>query len=95
MRGRALPDAPVLVLSGGLEMQRPVFLGQSVVDPLPDATHVVFPAGLHVQVASVNDCAIRIERSCLADPGARPNLACVADSRPLTFLQPDLTAPDP
>jgi hypothetical protein len=95
MRGCALPDAPVLVLSGGLETQTPVFVSQSVVDHLPDATHVIFPAGFRVQVASVNDCAIRIARSFLADPAARPDLACVAASCPLTFLRPDLTAPDP
>ena len=87
-------DVPVLVLSGGLDVQTPTFVSQSVVDQLPNATHVVFPAGFHVQVTSVNECAIRIAREFIADPSAPPDLSCVTQARPLSFLGPDLARSD-
>ena len=87
-------DVPVLVLSGGLDVQTPTFVSQSVVDQLPNATHFVFPAGFHVQVTSVNECAIRIAREFIADPSAPPGFSCVTQARPLSFLGPDLARSD-
>jgi pimeloyl-ACP methyl ester carboxylesterase len=90
----ARADVPTLVLSGGLDVQTPWYVSQDVVDALPDATHVVFPAGFHVQVMNLNRCAIDIMRDFVIDPGAPPDTACVAEAQPLPFMRPDFTMPE-
>jgi pimeloyl-ACP methyl ester carboxylesterase len=90
----ARADVPTLVLSGGLDVQTPYYVSQQVVDALPDATHVIFPAGFHVQVMNLNRCAIDIMRDFVTDPGAPPDTACVAEVEPLPFMRPDFTMPE-
>jgi pimeloyl-ACP methyl ester carboxylesterase len=87
-------DVPTLVLSGGLDVQTPYYVSQEVVDALPDATHVIFPAGFHVQVMNLNRCAIGIMRDFVTDPSAQPDTACVAEAAPLPFMRPDFTMPE-
>lgn len=89
----ATADVPTLVLSGGLDVQTPHFVAQEVVDALPHATHVIFPAGFHVQVANINLCAIAIMRDFVLGSGASPDLTCVAEVEPLPFMLPDFTMP--
>jgi pimeloyl-ACP methyl ester carboxylesterase len=88
-------EMPVLVLSGGLDVQTPYFIGRGVADHLPNATHVVFPAGFHVQVMNINPCAIRIARDFITDPAVPLDTTCVAEERPLPFLRPDFSSPEP
>jgi pimeloyl-ACP methyl ester carboxylesterase len=90
----ARADVPTLVLSGGLDVQTPWYVSQELVDALPDATHVIFPAGFHVQVMNLNRCAIGIMRDFVTDPSARPDTACVAEAEPLPFMRPDFTMPE-
>lgn len=90
----ATADVPTLVLSGGLDVQTPYFVSQEVGDSLPRATHVIFPAGFHVQVANINLCAIAIMRSFVLDPDAPLDLSCVAETQPLPFMRPDFTMPE-
>jgi pimeloyl-ACP methyl ester carboxylesterase len=87
-------DVPTLVLSGGLDVQTPYYVSQEVVDALPDATHVIFPAGFHVQVMNLNRCAISIMRDFVLDPASSPDLTCVDEVEPLQFMRPDFTMPD-
>ncbi len=87
-------DVPTLVLSGGLDVQTPYYVSQEVVDALPNATHVIFPAGFHVQVMNLNRCAIAIMRDFVLDPDSSPDLACVDEVEPLQFMRPDFTMPD-
>lgn len=82
-------DVPVLLLSGGLDVQTPSFLAGEVVGRLANATHVVFPSGFHVQVANLNRCAIAILLSFLDDPSAAPDTSCAADGEALVFLLPE------
>jgi len=88
-------NVPVLVLSGGLDVQTPYFISQGVADSLPNATHVIFPAGFHVQVMNVNPCAIQIARNFVENPLAPLDLSCVTATSPLSFLTPDFTVPEP
>jgi pimeloyl-ACP methyl ester carboxylesterase len=88
-------NVPVLVLSGGLDFQTPYFISQGVVDSLPNATHVIFPAGFHVQVMNINPCAIQIARNFVENPSAPLDLFCVTATSHLSFLKPDFTVPEP
>lgn len=82
-------DVPVLIFSGGLDVQTPYFQSEKVAERLLDTTHVIFPAGFHVQIANINRCAIRIAVAFLDAPETDPDLGCVADERPLPFVLPD------
>lgn len=82
-------DVPVLILSGGLDVQTPYFLSEQVASHLPRATHVIFPAGFHVQIANINRCAVRIARAFLDDPEVEPDAGCVAEEQPLPFVMPE------
>lgn len=55
----ATADVPTVVMSDGLNVQTPYSVSREVVDALPNATHVIVPAGFHVQVANINPCASR------------------------------------
>ena len=82
-------DVPVLVLSGGLDVQTPYFHGDAVAESLGNVANVVFPAGFHVQVASLNRCAMTIMTAFVADPGSPLDTSCADDERPLPFLTPE------
>jgi pimeloyl-ACP methyl ester carboxylesterase len=82
-------DIPVLLLSGGLDVQTPSFLADEVASGLPNATHVVFPSGFHVQIANLNRCAISVFTAFLDDPTSVPDTTCTADDADLVFLLPD------
>lgn len=90
-----ISDIPTLVLSGGLDVQTPYFQSEKVVESLSNATHVIFPAGLHVQIANVNRCATRVLLSFLAAPESTPDTACAAEEQPLPFVLPDALEEQP
>lgn len=82
-------DVPTLILSGGLDVQTPFFLGNEVAEKLTNVTHVIFPAGFHVQIANLNRCAISIMNDFVRDPGAKLATGCADDEKPLPFVLPD------
>lgn len=82
-------DVPVLILSGGLDVKTPSFLSQAVADPLPNATHVIFPGGTHVQLGSINLCAAQITTEFVLNSGGKPDISCTNDVPPLAFVMPE------
>jgi hypothetical protein len=44
---------------------------------------------------NINPCAIRIARDFITDPAVPLDTTCVADERPLPFLRPDFSSPEP
>ncbi len=81
-------DVPALILSGGLDVQTPYFLGNEVAGNLTNATHVIFPAGFHVQIANLNRCAMTIMNDVVRNPGSRLATGCAEDEQPLSFVLP-------
>jgi pimeloyl-ACP methyl ester carboxylesterase len=82
-------DVPVLILSGGLDVKTPTFLSQAVADSLPNATHVIFPSGTHVQLGSINLCAAQITTDFVLNSGGKPGIGCTKDVPPLAFVMPE------
>ncbi|MBW6419561.1 alpha/beta fold hydrolase [Celeribacter sp. PS-C1] len=82
-------DVPVLLLSGGLDVQTPYFLAEDVASHLPNATHVIFPAGFHVQLANLNRCALSILEGFLNDPASDLDTGCLSKEAELSFLVPE------
>ncbi|WP_417724351.1 alpha/beta fold hydrolase [Salipiger sp.] len=87
-------DVPVLILSGGLDVQTPSYLGDDVMRHLPRARQVIFPAGTHVQISNLNRCAMQVMRDFISDPEGNVDLGCVADEQPLAFALPEATDAD-
>ena len=85
---RITADLPVLVLTGGLDVQTPKSFADDVVDALPNATHVVFPSGFHAQVGNLNSCAISILADFVEGPTRELDLACRSDILDLQFQYP-------
>ena len=62
---------------------------------LSNATHVVFPSRLHVQVLKGNNvCALEIMRTFLQDPSTAPSTTCLEDEPVIPFQLPDGTLSD-
>lgn len=85
----AQSDVPALILSGGLDVQTPYFLGNEVAENLTNVTHVIFPAGFHVQIANLNRCAMTIMNDFVQSPGSKLATDCSDDEQPLPFVLPD------
>jgi len=82
-------DIPTLVLSGKLDVATPVFRSQEVVNGLPNARHVIFPRGTHVQLSSINLCATDITRQFISNPAAILDISCTENIPPMGFVLPD------
>ncbi|PZQ47185.1 MAG: hypothetical protein DI556_18395 [Rhodovulum sulfidophilum] len=82
-------DLPVLLLSGDLDPITPPSYAEELPPTLPNATHVVFPAGAHGQ-AITNPCANEIIGRFLDDPTAPPDTACVATEAPDFVIADDV-----
>lgn len=74
-------DVPTLILSGGLDAATPTYRSEIVDRSLPDARLVVFPAGTHVQLGAVNECAARIMVSFIEEPSAPLPTDCLSGYR--------------
>lgn len=70
-------DLPVLLLSGDFDPITPPAYAEKLLPDLPNATHVVFPAGAHGQ-AMTDSCANGIIAAFLDDPSVPPHTACAA-----------------
>ena len=84
-------DIPTLVLSGDLDVATPAFRSQLVVDSLPNATHVIFPGRIHVQLGQTNACAANVYSQFIADPAATLDTSCLKETDTIGFLLPDGT----
>lgn len=82
-------DTPVLILSGGLDVQTPYFLAEEVASKLPQAKQAIFPAGFHVQLANINRCAMEVMKDFLRDLDGELATACVSEGQPLPFVLPE------
>ena len=80
---------PALILSGGLVVQTPFYLGKDVAENLTNVTHVIFPAGFHFQIANLNRCAMTIMIDFVRYPDAKLATDCADDEKPLPFVLPD------
>lgn len=82
-------DVPTLLLSGGLDAATPTYRSEIVERALPDARMVVFPAGTHVQLGAMNECAVAIMVSFLDDRSAPLQTDCLSEFRWSGFLMPE------
>jgi pimeloyl-ACP methyl ester carboxylesterase len=82
-------DVPTLLLSGDLDVQTPTFRSQIVADALPNGRMLVFPGQTHVQIASINTCAMKIMSQFVLDPAAELDTSCMDDDPALGFVLPD------
>lgn len=82
-------DVPVLVLSGGLDVQTPYFLAEQVVAALPNVTHAIIPSGFHGQIASINRCAISLLVGFVEDPASDIDLGCIGGVPEVEFAFPE------
>lgn len=86
---RISSDLPVLVLSGGLDVQTPYFLAEDAIQDMPNATQVIFPNGFHGQIGNVNTCAAAIFMAYIDDPSAELDTGCVSDEVAVPFVIPE------
>lgn len=70
-------DLPVLLLSGDFDPITPPAYAEKLLPDLPNAVHVVFPAGAHGQ-AMTDPCANRLIAAFLDDPLSPIDAACAA-----------------
>jgi pimeloyl-ACP methyl ester carboxylesterase len=82
-------DIPTLLLSGSLDVQTPTFRSLVVADALPNGSMLVFPGQTHVQIASINTCAMKIMTQFVLDPTAALDTSCMDDDPALGFVLPD------
>jgi pimeloyl-ACP methyl ester carboxylesterase len=82
-------ELPVLLLSGDFDPITPPSYAEKLLPTLPNATHVIFPAGAHGQ-AMTNPCANEIIGRFLDDPSAKPDTSCVGTETPEFITSEDV-----
>lgn len=84
--GLVTSEIPTLVLAGEADPVTPASYSRSILDGLSRATYVEFPFTGHGAAFSNGDCGREILTAFIADPDAKPDVACAKETKAPTFL---------
>ncbi len=84
--GLVSSDIPTLVLAGEADPITPASYSRSILSGLSRATYVEFPFTGHGAAFSSDDCGRAILTAFIADPDAKPDIACAKETKAPTFL---------